>query len=444
MRLLSVGRPIFAVIFLAFAFFQPLPSHSAVSSGDEFDTLYALGKSHYEAGEYSAAVEALEAASAMNPNDVGALFFLGMSASRMGDFESAVIAFERVLSVDSNLPRVRAELGRAYYELGQYDLAETHFRELAGAELPENVRLRIEQYLEAIEQQTKRHFLSARATLSVSRDTNIRVSPADDTVTTVLGDVVLDDTYRENRDIMYSTTFGVDHTFRFSARSPWLWQSALTQYNALYDTEKDLDLNYIYAATGPAYRFGRYSLGLQAAYGSLERDYDTYLRTFGGVLTGSYMVYDSMAVVADIRVEDRKYYQSPGRDGMYYRGGVGPVMVFGRNRVSCQIGLEGLNADDRVEAYDNIFVGVSGERDMGAGFTAFARYEYKTGKYEADDPLFGDRREDDEHEVAIGIRKVIMDNVTATLVHTYTNVDSTIELYEYDRNVTNLSLTVGF
>jgi hypothetical protein len=39
---------------------------------------------------------------------------------------------------------------------------------------------------------------------------------------------------------------------------------------------------------------------------------------------------------------------------------------------------------------------------------------------------------------------VIMENVTASLVHTYTDVDSTIELYEYHRNVTNLSLTVGF
>ncbi len=417
---------------------------AAATVEDEFSRLYSSGKTQYEAGEYSAALELLSRAAELKPNDIGVNFYHGLAASRSGDFEMAVIDFEHVLTIDPTLSRVKAELGRSYYELGQYDLAEPHFRDLIEEDLPKNVRVRVERYLEAIERQTKRHFFSARATFSVSRDTNIRVSPADDTVATVLGDVVLDDTYQENRDIMYSTTFGVDHTFRFSSRNPWLWQSSLTQYNALYDTEKDLDLNYFYAATGPAYRNGRYSLGIQATYGSLERDYDTYLRTFGGALTGSYVVNDSMAAVADIRIEDRKYYQSPGRDGMYYRAGIGPVVVFGKNRVSCQVGMEGLNADDRVEAYDCFFAGVSAERDLGAGFTAFAKYQFKTGEYEEDDPLFADRREDDEHEVAVGIRKVIMENVTASLVHTYTDVDSTIELYEYHRNVTNLSLTVGF
>ena len=73
-----------------------------------------------------------------------------------------------------------------------------------------------------------------------------------------------------------------------------------------------------------------------------------------------------------------------------------------------------------------------------------ARHRFPKRRHQDADPLFLAEREDFRTDLVGGLRRPLLPNVTVGLEVAYTNADSNIALYDYDRVVTALSLSVDF
>ena len=87
-----------------------------------------------------------------DPGDLDLTFRFAEVAVQIGNYEAAISVLERMLLYNPNLPRVRLELGVLYFRLGSYALARAYLtRAIEGADVPDDVRQRVEVFLAEIE-----------------------------------------------------------------------------------------------------------------------------------------------------------------------------------------------------------------------------------------------------------------------------------------------------
>ena len=84
------------------------------------------GQNALAAGDYDRAAQAFSLALVENPQDVGALTSLGIAYYRQEAFEAAIDALERAEAIAPDDPRNRLYLGLAYLRQGQVDAARQH------------------------------------------------------------------------------------------------------------------------------------------------------------------------------------------------------------------------------------------------------------------------------------------------------------------------------
>ena len=82
------------------------------------------------------------------PDDLDAAFEYAALSVQVGDLEAAVSTLERMLIFAPGLPRLQLELGVLYYRLSAFETARSYFEAaVAGPDVPEEVRSKVEQYL---------------------------------------------------------------------------------------------------------------------------------------------------------------------------------------------------------------------------------------------------------------------------------------------------------
>jgi tetratricopeptide (TPR) repeat protein len=102
------------------------------------------------------------------PDQPQVLFLEGQVALQEGRYADAVEGFRRILSRDPGLVRVRLELARALFLARDFQAARYHFEQVLGGDLPEPVRQNVYRFLTRIDAETS--WLSL--TLSVGPDSN--------------------------------------------------------------------------------------------------------------------------------------------------------------------------------------------------------------------------------------------------------------------------------
>lgn len=148
MRLVAVVQSVFLVVLATEAFAQ---------------TATAVAPKSAIAPAAQVSVETVQAERTLlfqhmldHPDDLDAAFKYATLSIQVGDLEAAVSTLERMLIFSPALPRLQLELGVLYYRLGAFETARSYFRAAtSGPDVPEEVRVKVETYLDSIDESAK-------------------------------------------------------------------------------------------------------------------------------------------------------------------------------------------------------------------------------------------------------------------------------------------------
>lgn len=242
-RIAGLGFAILVVV-------QLLPARAQQMSEEDSELVEAYDKAFQELYE--------------DPSDLDKSFRFAELAVRRGNFEGAISALERMLLLNPDLPRVRLELGVLYYRLGSFQLARSYLTRVRDAEnVPDEVRDRVEVFLAQIESNLKRNKFSGSVFVGVRRQTNANAGPSGPNVLARGLQASLGDQFTQKIDTNSFGTANIRHTFDLLNQRGDVWESGATVFFSEQRKQKQLDLVFLEANTGP--KIGLFSSALEGA-----------------------------------------------------------------------------------------------------------------------------------------------------------------------------------
>lgn len=430
-----------AAYFFAFTL---LPLSLSAASVDEIRSLLRAGdaKSAYLLGNERTLEEI---------GDPEFDLWFGFAAIEAGHPEQAIFALERVLLVQPQQHRARVELARAYYAIGDFDAAHREFSTVLEINPPVNVRRRVQKYLAAItQQQQARHTrVSGYIEGGVGYDSNINSATTDPNLEIpALGTAILASSDLETDDEFVRLNAALNLDKPLNKFNRVFANAAIREHNNLSSKAYDTRLLAFTAGWmtnrgddrirvplsgqkillgGESYR-NLYSAGIEwsrqldrrnqwSMFGQIgafryadESSLDANLKLAGIAWTqhwsGAQLVWTTSAYLGDERAKDRANFAYNGKD-----------------YVGARLGLESLRWEQH---------------------RPYASFTYQTAEYDAENPVFGVRREDNYLEIRLGWIWKFRPSWSARAELSAVKNDSTLNLYEYDRKQFYMGLRYGF
>ncbi len=430
-------------LFFLIAFFLRLCFHVAPAIASPAD--FEQGKTLFTKGAYLEARKFLEKAFLDDPANPDINFYLGRSAFETGDYETALMAYDRVLIFNPDAARIKLEVARCHLRLGTREIAKQYFREVLATNPPEPVWKNIEKYLAAIEEKEKRHLFTGTLRAGINWDDNVYQSPVYDTI---LGIELTGPTARPKSDQIFETTAILNHAYLFEDER-FSWKTTFTNYNALYESRQDLDVNYFGLNSGPAWKTSQFMWINNMTMKHIAVEHERYLDAFGfatAVTVPAGPIYLNLGA----RFEEKANYDASLRDAMNSKLYFDPVLIVGCNRILADFFRETENADAKFYGYDRVGWHIRYERQLSEKMTGFASYGLQKTDYKGPDSFFLITRSDTVDEFRAGLSRLLWQsrvaqrNLSAEAVYSHLNSDSTIDLYTYRKTVISLALTLGF
>lgn len=396
-----------------------------------------------------------------------ALFKQGMQALEDDRLTTAIESFHSILSNQPSLHRARLELAVAYYRAYKFDEAEKLAQQvLDDSATPPEVRVTILAFLAQVKQDKAaaavRHQFKPSVGLGYMYDSNVNVGPSTDVVQ--LGDQTLTLLPGSTERSDNATIFNLDlrhryqpgKTFEVGQRTAvFLWQNELSLYHREYSSEDEFNLTVLSASTGPAWvvlRHWRANIDFRADYIWLS---NSELGIFTSLNPAVTWQFTDGELTLDAYITDRDYEDGRpvseggdgGREGTYIAAGPSLGRYFNQRKVAAQIGMRliDFNADAERFAYDGyeLYAGVNVKTWEGG--SVYGRTALRDVDYEGFEPGFGQSRDEQEKRFAIGFRHEFKDGAWDKWAIggdiQYTNNDSNISIYDYDRR--QIQLNVG-
>lgn len=382
-------------------------------------------------------------------------YALGVAAIDSGHPSDAVTAFERVLAVQPDHLQARAELGRAYVALNEPEAARRELAAVSGQNVPPAVRETVDRYVTALDTGLSGGGtqISGMAKFTAGYDTNVNNSTSDSRILIPafaglgFGNLsanaqAQDDGFAEVMGRM-SLTHGLSIDQRLIADL-----TASMRKNADHSDfdQAILGLNLGFAQATPDH--GTFSIMAQLQ--SYWVDDDVYRYAVGGLGQwtyrtqsqtdlGVYLLYSHLHY-PDNRAQDANRYMAGFTVGQPLGGSMQPY-VFG--------GLYGGLEKTTDSAFDNLtyaFVGarIGGEVKLTDSVSAYANAAIEAADYKDPEILFLTERSTVRVDAAVGARYALTPAVALGAEVSYTNADSNIVLYDYDRLVSSISISVDF
>jgi hypothetical protein len=375
-----------------------------------------------------------------------------------------------LLAGNPSLQRARLELARVHYLAEDYSAARAEAqRVLDDPETPPGVRTTVLAFLAQIsedeKQYARRHRWTPSIYLGLMYDDNVNIGPSDDVVNIGPNQFFVTPESQPREDFAWVVNPALSHVYdpgwRFRAGEHdgrGLWQTDLSAYYRGYFDETDFNLGVLTLRTGPAWvvpRKWRAWLGFQADQIWFGGD---NLALFLGVNPGiTWQLGQRWELTLDGSLTERDYRDSDndGRDGRAGRAGATLTRYFDDRRWALQagVGYEAFDTDSDLAA-DDRFSYESPQAHLGVIAEAwtngviFARVGYANYDFDGTEPLTTISRDDDELRYAAGFehrfRSGMLQNWALSGSWTFTDNDSNVAIYEYDRHVVNLGLSRSF
>ncbi len=397
------------------------------------------------------------------------------TAVLQGEFDSALTAIEEdrlrtareklqaLLAGNPSLHRARLELARVHYLSADYAQARVEAqRVLDDPNTPAGVRTTVLAFLaQSAEDERRlgqRHQWTPSIYAGLMYDDNVNIGPRNDIID--VGNVA--DASLPREDVAWVINPSLSHVYnpgrRFESgehEGSFLWQTDLSAYRRGYFDESDFNLGVLTLRTGPAWvvpRHWRASIGLQADniwFGGSN------LALFTGVNPSvTWNIGKQTEFTVDGNFTRREFDDSvnSGRDGHLGKGSVALTRYFNDRRWAAQAGAgyTRFNADESRFGYSSPDAHIGVIAEAWENGVVFGRIGYAGYDFDGTEPVPYElrSRDDDEIRFAAGFeheyRNGWLKDWSLLGNWIFTDNDSNLDAYTYDRHIVNLGLSRSF
>lgn len=383
-------------------------------------------------------------------------YLLGIAALDLGRNTEAVFALERVLAVQPKNTKARAEIARAYYNLKETEAAKREFQNVRDQSPPEEVKITIDRYLDAIDRATVGPKPTARFYVEgyAGYDTNVNSATADRSIAIPLfggalfslgpGAYKLSDGY-------WGIAAGVSGRVPINPR--WALVGGFAG-NRRWNFEHDrFDTSFLDLNVGATYKRDRDLLSFLVQLNDFTV-YDplynsAYREARGGTLQWQRDLDARNQISAYVQYAGLTYPDQRIRNADRYVAGLGYAHAFVGGGPTMYVGAYG--GSERVRdasvphlGFDLYGVRLGGEQVLSEKFTAFLNGAYERRSYDAQEPFFLVTRRDNQFTGSLGVHFVPKRNWRITTqVLGFVN-RSNIDLYTFDRALAEVRLRRDF
>lgn len=379
-------------------------------------------------------------------------YLLGIASLDAGDRERAIFALERVLAVQPGNLQARAEIARAYYELGEKDTAQREFENVRGSEVPPQVRATVDRYLSAIATSRTTRF-NAYVEIAAGHDSNVNAATAQSSVAVPFfggaqfllapGATELEDSF---------SSLGAGFSFGHDLSQQWSLVGGASYYGKYNRDITLFDMTSWDAALGLRWAKDANAITAVAQGQTYSVDDRRYRDSLGGTLQWQHNLSQSTQFSLFLQHAALSYPDPTQqiRDAHRTIGGLGVAHAFGGEYApvvfASVYGGEEKEDDDSVPQLGHKPWGfrVGAQSAVASRMILFGTASYEQRKYNGDDPLFLVRRDDNYYDVTIGINYTFAPKWSLRPQATYTDNQSNIEIYSYNRTVAQIGLRRDF
>jgi tetratricopeptide (TPR) repeat protein len=368
-------------------------------------------------------------------------FLYGMAALESGRPNEAVFAFERIAYIYPDQQRVKLELARAYFMSNNLAASEQLFNEVLATNPGPNVSTNIEAFLDLIEQ--RQEAVSSTFTWyvnsNIGSDSNINSATELGVIATPIGDVELGANGQSIDDNFMDIGTGFNYNYPFDKNQSAYARVNFNQHNNFSTNDFDLDVFAGEAGYAVIRDNSRLSLG-----GRVQRvDLDNEEFQSSASILGSFQrnagdgwSQGMTAAYTTVRYEDDINPDNSLRDvnQILVSGSLGKASGRFLHNLSVYIGDEDAQRSAG-ENHAQKFYGIafSEQFQYRPGHIPYFRISFHKSENKDTAPFFNVDREDDTFSTSLGWIWQFARNINITTDVTYTDNDSNILIYTYDR-----------
>lgn len=420
------------------------------------DDLLISAKQQIDNGNPQAAYNLLIPLQSERAGDPEYDFLLGSAALGIGKNTEAVFALERVLAVRPDAIAARALIARAYFNLKETETAKREFENVRRQEVPQDVALTIDRFLDAIRrvEETSKVTIRGYVEFGGGYDSNVNSATAEGQVAvpSLGGTVVtLNNSGREQSDGYF--TFGGGVGIRAPVSNRISVFGGVAYSNKTNFNEDNFSTYYWDLNGGLSYKRDRDTVTLAAQINAFFVDdpiyRGAYREALGATLQWQHDFDARNQVSAYAQYAQLTYPDQRSRDADRYVGGLGFAHAFARDTLVAYVGVYGGTEQEKDENFpqfgqDLYGARIGAQQFLNEKFSIFASAGAEKRQYGGPDPSFLVDREDDQYSALAGIHFVPRKNLRLTLQAAYTDNRSNISIYEYDRVLVSLILRNDF
>jgi len=389
-------------------------------------------------------------------------FTAALGAIEANRLRSARDMLRSLLAENPSLLRARLELARVYYLTADFDAARAEAEQvLADPELPPQVRVTVLAFLAQVTADQQRVEVRSRwsgsIALGLMYDSNVNFGPSRDIID--IGGTLFGVT-PEASDFALVVAPGLAHSWDPQRRFEWgehtgvfLWQTQASGYYRAYLDETDFNLGVLTLRTGPAWivpQRWRASLALQGDQVWLDDRRLAWFSSLNPSLTMN--IAPATELTIDLIASRRHYQESSERErrGWYQGGGVTVEHQLREGQIALQAGLGWYWFNASASRFSfrspDAFAGVAARAWQNG--TVYGRVGYRGYSFRGPEPLFNERRDEDEWRMVLGFQHEFAEGALRRWAlqgsWAWTSNNSNVAIYDYDRHQLNLGLAREF
>ena len=368
-------------------------------------------------------------------------FLFGLAAMETGRANEAVFALERITYTYPDQQRVKLELARAFYLINNLPASRQLFEEVLATNPTENVRANIQVFLDLIEERERNIAGSFNwyVNSSIGSDSNINSATELGVITTPIGDIELSANGQSIEDTFNDIGGGMLYNKPFSKTSALSIGANYNHHNNFDSNDFDLDVFSTDASYAHTINNMRFSYGVRAQQVNLNSEnFQTSASVIGNFLRapGNGWTQALTGAFTQVRYDDGINKNASLRDVNQFlvSGVLGKAVGSFNHTLSVYYGDESeQKAAGKNNAQQFYGVAFAEQYQLNSSNLPYVRVSLHRSDNKAKDPIFNIEREDSTFSTSLGWIWLWKRNLNVTTDVTYTNNDSNIDLFEYDR-----------